>query len=195
MLKGVSVARRKRLNPAAVTTSRIRASPACAPRHSPTSCDREQACTATSKTNSTRGPPDSDCPSSDRLQKAQRSSTCRLSPVTAGRAWPPRPDRPCRAGNRRPPRSRNLSRKLFGFRNFESDAVRESVALRGFARRFDRFVMVVESEEARIGESLRHQQGGRAFAAADVGHSRARLEFFFDVLRATGIQELTRLAA
>ena len=42
MLNGVSVARRKRLNPADVTTSRMRASPAWAPRHSPTSCDREQ---------------------------------------------------------------------------------------------------------------------------------------------------------
>ena len=41
MLNGVSAARRKRLNPAEVTTSRMRASPACAPRHSPTSCDRE----------------------------------------------------------------------------------------------------------------------------------------------------------
>ena len=41
ILKGVSVARRKRLNPADRTTSSIRFSPACAPRHRPTSCDRE----------------------------------------------------------------------------------------------------------------------------------------------------------
>jgi hypothetical protein len=41
MLKGVSVARRNRLKPAFVTTSRIRASPDCAPMHSPTSWDRE----------------------------------------------------------------------------------------------------------------------------------------------------------
>ena len=41
-LNGVSVARRNRVNPAAVTTSRMRASPACAPRHNPTSCEREQ---------------------------------------------------------------------------------------------------------------------------------------------------------
>ena len=38
MLKGVSVARRKRRKPPAVTTSRSRASPACAPSASPTSC-------------------------------------------------------------------------------------------------------------------------------------------------------------
>jgi len=38
----VSAARRKRLKPAAVTTSRMRFSPDCAPRHSATSCAREQ---------------------------------------------------------------------------------------------------------------------------------------------------------
>ena len=42
MLNGVSVARRKRLKPAEVTTSRMRASPDCAPRQSPTSCDRDE---------------------------------------------------------------------------------------------------------------------------------------------------------
>jgi hypothetical protein len=42
MLKGVSVTRRKRLKPAEITTSRIRGSPACAPRHNQTSYDREQ---------------------------------------------------------------------------------------------------------------------------------------------------------
>jgi hypothetical protein len=41
-LNGVSAARRKRLNPAAVTTSRIRFSPDCAPKHNATSCEREQ---------------------------------------------------------------------------------------------------------------------------------------------------------
>src|SRR5271165_848420 len=46
MLKGVSVARRKRLKPALVATSRMLASPDCAPRHSPTSCDREQGVTS-----------------------------------------------------------------------------------------------------------------------------------------------------
>jgi len=42
MLKGVSVARLKRLNPAELTTLRMFDSPACAPRHNPTSWDREQ---------------------------------------------------------------------------------------------------------------------------------------------------------
>lgn len=41
MLKGVSLTRRKRVMPAAVTTSRILASPAWAPRASPTSCDSD----------------------------------------------------------------------------------------------------------------------------------------------------------
>ena len=41
MLKGVSAARRNRLKPAEVTTSRIPFSPDCAPRHNPTSCERE----------------------------------------------------------------------------------------------------------------------------------------------------------
>ena len=40
-LNGVSVARRKRVNPPAVTTSRKRASPAWLPKASPTSCDSE----------------------------------------------------------------------------------------------------------------------------------------------------------
>ena len=40
-LKGVSAARRKRLKPPAATTSPIRASPAWAPRASPTSCDSD----------------------------------------------------------------------------------------------------------------------------------------------------------
>jgi hypothetical protein len=40
-LNGVSDARRNRVNPPAVTTSRIRASPACAPRPRPTSCESE----------------------------------------------------------------------------------------------------------------------------------------------------------
>src|ERR1700683_1128313 len=40
-LNGVSAARRKRVKPAAVTTSRILASPAWAPSASPTSCDSE----------------------------------------------------------------------------------------------------------------------------------------------------------
>ena len=41
MLNGVSAARRKRVIPPAVTTSRMRASPAWAPSASPTSCDSE----------------------------------------------------------------------------------------------------------------------------------------------------------
>ena len=41
MLKGVSLTRRNRPNPALVTTSRMRASPACAPSASPTSWDSE----------------------------------------------------------------------------------------------------------------------------------------------------------
>lgn len=36
-LNGVSIARRKRVKPRRVTTSRNLASPVCAPRHSPTS--------------------------------------------------------------------------------------------------------------------------------------------------------------
>jgi len=40
-LKGVSVARRNRVNPPDVTTVRRRASPAWAPRHKPTSWARE----------------------------------------------------------------------------------------------------------------------------------------------------------
>ena len=40
-LNGVSVARRKRLNPPSATTSPILASPACAPSASPTSCDSD----------------------------------------------------------------------------------------------------------------------------------------------------------
>src|SRR5207244_960353 len=42
-LKGVSVARRKRVKPPAVTTSRSRVSPACAPSASPTPCASEAA--------------------------------------------------------------------------------------------------------------------------------------------------------
>jgi len=41
MVKGVSLTRRNRLKPALVTTSRMRASLACAPRASPTSQDSE----------------------------------------------------------------------------------------------------------------------------------------------------------
>src|SRR5579862_10027748 len=41
MLNRVSVARRKRVSPPATTTSRIRASPACAPSANPTSCDSD----------------------------------------------------------------------------------------------------------------------------------------------------------
>src|SRR3954454_5051720 len=41
MLNGVSAPRRSVLNPALVTMSRSRASPACAPRAVPTSWDRE----------------------------------------------------------------------------------------------------------------------------------------------------------
>ena len=40
-LNGVSAARRKRVNPPRVTTSRIFHSPACAPSARPTSCDRD----------------------------------------------------------------------------------------------------------------------------------------------------------
>lgn len=40
-LKGVSIARRKRVKPPWCTTSRSRASPAWAPRHNPTSCERD----------------------------------------------------------------------------------------------------------------------------------------------------------
>ncbi len=40
-LNGVSAARRKRVKPPAATTSPIRASPACAPSASPTSCDSD----------------------------------------------------------------------------------------------------------------------------------------------------------
>jgi len=41
MLKGVSAARRTRVNPPARITSRSFASPACGPRLAPTFCDRE----------------------------------------------------------------------------------------------------------------------------------------------------------
>jgi hypothetical protein len=41
-LNGVSATRANELNPASITTSLMRASPACAPRASPTSCDKEQ---------------------------------------------------------------------------------------------------------------------------------------------------------
>ncbi len=40
-LNGVWVARRNRVKPAEVTTSLILPSPACAPKHSPTACERE----------------------------------------------------------------------------------------------------------------------------------------------------------
>ena len=40
-LNGVSATRRKRVNPASATTSRIRAGPAWAPSASPTSCDSD----------------------------------------------------------------------------------------------------------------------------------------------------------
>jgi hypothetical protein len=41
MLNGVSATRRNRLNPASVTISRMRASPACAPSASPTAWESE----------------------------------------------------------------------------------------------------------------------------------------------------------
>jgi hypothetical protein len=40
-LKGVCVARRNRVNPPLVTTSRSRFSPACAPSANPTSCESD----------------------------------------------------------------------------------------------------------------------------------------------------------
>jgi hypothetical protein len=40
-LNGVSLARRKRLNPPEASTFRSRDSPAWAPKHNPTSCERE----------------------------------------------------------------------------------------------------------------------------------------------------------
>jgi hypothetical protein len=121
MLNGASVARRKRLNPAEVTTLRMHVSPACAPRHSPTSWD---------------------------LEHDEQSSVEKY-------AEPPRPDRPCHAGNRRLPRSRSLFPKFFGLRYFEGNAVGNFVSLGMLASPFNGFVLIVETEESGLAKRFR----------------------------------------
>ena len=89
-LKGVSVARRKRENPASVTTSRSRASPACAPSAGPTSCDSEAGMQSSVENRSRRGRPGCGCPRRGRRQRlddhpgavgGERLATCRAAPT------------------------------------------------------------------------------------------------------------------
>ena len=148
MLKGVSVARRKRLKPAEVTTSRMRASPACAPRHSPTSCDREQGVHKQRR---------------ERVVDPAHGIQIVLQLVIGkGLDDHPRPVLGQRLADvrRRSDRVAHvmqaiedrdeivvLARKLLCLGHLERDAVGDALTPGGFASRLDRLVVVVESEE------------------------------------------------
>ncbi len=58
----------------------------------------------------------------------------------------------------------------------KAHAVGDAFGDRHAPRRLDRFRMHVEAEEAALRKGLRHQHGGMAVPAADVGDARARLK-------------------
>src|SRR6266478_5722015 len=113
MLKGVSVACRKRLNPAEVTPPEFVFRPPGHPGTARLLANASTAYEAGLKRSNRLDRQDSDCPSTGRSQKAQRSSTCRPWPTTAGHARQHRPARPCHASNRRRPQNRSLCPESF----------------------------------------------------------------------------------
>src|SRR5579862_169993 len=73
-----------------------------------------------------------------------------------------------------------LAGKLLRAGYAKSDTIGDAATLSGLARCFNRLVVVVESEELRIGECLCHQYGGSSFSAADIGDSSPCFQLFFD---------------
>ena len=67
-------------------------------------------------------------------------------------------------------KSNSLSRNLLRLGNLESHTVAHTVMLRVLARLSDGGFVKIESDELAIGIRLRHENGGEADAAADVGH-------------------------
>src|SRR5579884_2433496 len=73
-----------------------------------------------------------------------------------------------------------LARIVLGFRDLETDAVGNAGILCALLGGFDGFVMIIEGKKLGLGIMLRHQNGGSAETAADIGHARAVLEFGFN---------------
>src|ERR1700757_5038752 len=67
-----------------------------------------------------------------------------------------------------------LAGKGRGRRYLKCDAVAELLLLRDLARSLDRFRVIVEAKELRIGKCFGHENGRCAMSAADVGYARAR---------------------
>src|ERR1700730_1509725 len=75
-----------------------------------------------------------------------------------------------------------LPRIFLGFGHLERDSVGDAVMFGSIASCFDRFIVVVESEEPRLGIRFRHQNRGTAFPAAHVRHPRACFQLLLHVV-------------
>src|SRR5260370_11098585 len=73
-------------------------------------------------------------------------------------------------------------RIIFGHGALEGGAIGDTRRARRFAGAVDRRLMIVEAEEFRFRERLRHQDYRSAVAASDVRDPRAALEFLADTV-------------
>ncbi len=108
---GVSVARRKCVNPASSNTLRSLVSPACAPSPRPTSCDKEFGVRSQTMLCRTAWP--SDWPpylsTVSRARTVRRAALFRPAPDAHAHVAQRQPDHPCRGDNRRS-RSNRIAR-------------------------------------------------------------------------------------
>src|ERR1700694_5058166 len=78
---------------------------------------------------------------------------------------------------------KSLGREILRRTGLERDPLADAGFASGFARRFYRVHMIVVAEEFRIGEGLRHQNGGRAMAAPDVRNAATLLQLRHDTIQ------------
>src|SRR5258708_40282388 len=88
----------------------------------------------------------------------------------------------------------SLSREFLGLGHFESDAIGNAFTLRGFPRTFNRFVVVIESEELGVWKTLAINMVEAPFPHPTSATLAPASSFSFTSL-SEGIHELTRLAA
>src|ERR1700676_865924 len=76
-----------------------------------------------------------------------------------------------------------LGREILRRTGLERDPLADAGFASGFARRFYRVHMIVVAEEFRIGEGLRHQNGGSAMAAPDIRNAATLLQLRHDTIQ------------
>src|ERR1700730_10335420 len=78
---------------------------------------------------------------------------------------------------------KSLGREILRRTGLERDQLADAGFASGFARRFYRVHMIVVADEFRIGEGLRHQNGGSAMAAPDIRNAATLLQLRHDTIQ------------